>query len=255
MIAKNQEEIESLRISGRILAEVLKETAALVGPGVTTAQLDIAAEKGIRERGGVPAFLNYKPKGGSYPFPAALCVSVNDEVVHGIPSEEKVLKEGDIITLDLGVSYNGYFTDSAVSVAVGEADAKTQRFFDGTREALAAAVSVAHGGVHVGDIGAAVQAVAKKYGYAVVKDLGGHAVGKSVHEKPFIENVGVKGQGEVLPEGLVIAIEPIFAEGKGDIVLEKDEWTYSTRDGSRAAHFEQTIILTKDGCEVLTPLL
>jgi methionyl aminopeptidase len=253
MIVKTNEELENLRTSGKILSEVLKETAALVKSGVTTAELDIIAEKGIRDRGGVPSFLNYKPRGASFPFPAALCVSVNDEIVHGIPSEEKILKEGDIITLDLGVTYNGYVTDSAITVAVGQADAKTQKLFDGTREALAAAVAVARAGAHVGDIGAAVEAVARKYGYSVVEDLGGHAVGKSVHEKPFIENTGVKGQGEVMPEGLVIAIEPIFAEGKGQIQLEDDQWTYSTRDGSRACHFEQSLILTKDGCEVLSP--
>jgi methionyl aminopeptidase len=253
MIVKTNEELENLRISGKILSEVLKETAALVKPGVTTAELDIIAEKGIRDRGGVPSFLNYKPRGASFPFPAALCVSVNEEIVHGIPSEEKILKEGDIITLDLGVTYNGYVTDSAITVAVGQADAKTQKLFDGTREALAAAVAVVKAGAHVGDIGAAVEAVARKYGYSVVEDLGGHAVGKSVHEKPFIENTGVQGQGEVMPEGLVIAIEPIFAEGKGQIQLEDDQWTYSTRDGSRACHFEQSLILTKDGCEILTP--
>jgi methionyl aminopeptidase len=231
----------------------LKETAKLVRPGVSTAQLDIAAEEYIRAHGGVPAFLHYKPSGGSYPFPAGLCVSVNDEVVHGIPSEEKILKEGDIITLDLGVNYNGYFTDSAISVAVGEASKETRRLFDATREALSAGINAAQAGGHTGDIGAAVEAVARRYGYNVVEELGGHAVGAGVHEKPYIPNVGPAGAGDVMPEGLVIAIEPIFAEGKGAIVLEDDEWTYSTEDGSRACHFEQTVILTKDGAEVITP--
>jgi methionyl aminopeptidase len=254
MIAQTPEDFEGLRESGRILSGALKDIAALVKAGVSTAELDIAAEDYIRAHGGVPAFLNYKG-GSSYPFPAALCVSINDEIVHGIPSKERVLKDGDIITLDLGVNYKGYFTDSAVSVAVGGADTNTQRFFDACREALSSAIRAAHAGGHTGDIGAAVEAVAKKYGYAVVEDLGGHAVGRSVHEKPFIENVGVVGEGEVMPEGLVIAIEPIFAEGKGAIVLEDDEWTYSTRDGSRACHFEQTIILTKDGAEIITPFL
>jgi methionyl aminopeptidase len=253
MIAKTQEEIEQLRISGKILSDVLKETAKLVKVGVTTAELDLFAEKMIRERGGVPAFLNYKPSGGSYPFPAALCTSVNEEVVHGIPSETKILKEGDIITLDLGVAYNGFFTDSAITVCVGNADASTQRFFDATREALAAGVKAASANGYTGDIGAAVEAIAKKYGYQVVEELGGHAVGKDVHEKPYIGNTGVAGEGEKMPEGLVIAIEPIFAEGAPKIVLEDDEWTYSTKDGSRACHFEQTIILTKDGVEILTP--
>jgi methionyl aminopeptidase len=252
MIAKTQEDIEQLRISGAILSGALKEVAKLVRPGVTTAELDMAAEAYIRSHSAEPAFLNYKPGGAAYPFPAALCVSVNDEIVHGIPSEEKILKEGDIITLDLGVNYNGYFTDSAISIAVGEASAQTQRLFDATREALAAGVSAAKAGGYTGDIGAAVEAVAKKYGYSVVEDLGGHAVGKGVHEKPFIGNEGKVGEGEKMPEGLVIAIEPIFAEGKGQIVLEADDWTYATRDGSRACHFEQTIILTKEGVEIIT---
>lgn len=253
MIAKTEEEINGLRESGKILSGALKETAKLVKAGVSTADLDIAAEEYIRAHGGVPAFLNYKPHGGAYPFPAALCVSVNDEIVHGIPSKDRVLQDGDIITLDLGVNYSGYFTDSAISVAVGEASKETRRFFDACREALSAGVKAARANGHTGDIGAAIQAVARKYGYSVVEDLGGHAVGGGVHEKPFIENTGVVGEGEVMPEGLVIAIEPIFAEGKGAIVLEDDQWTYSTRDGSRACHFEQTMILTKDGAEVITP--
>ncbi len=240
-------------MSGKILSGALKETAKLVKAGVSTAQLDLAADEYIRAHGGVPAFLNYKPSGASYPFPAALCVSVNDEVVHGIPREDVVLEDGDIITLDLGVNYNGYFTDSAISVAVGEATKETQRFFDAGREALSAGIKAAKANGHTGDIGAAVEAVVRRYGYSVVEELGGHAVGGGVHEKPFIENTGTAGTGEVMPEGLVIAIEPIVAEGKGSIVIEDDEWTYSTEDGSRACHFEQTIILTKDGAEIITP--
>ncbi len=253
MIAITYEEIKQLRISGKILSDVLKATEKLVKVGVTTAELDLFAEKMIREQGGVPAFLNYKPSGASFPFPAALCVSINEEVVHGIPFETRVLKEGDIITLDLGVAYNGFFTDSAITVYVGEADAKTQKFFDATREALAAGIAAASAGGYTGDIGAAVEAVAKKYGYQVVEELGGHAVGKGVHEKPYIGNTGTKGEGEKMPEGLVIAIEPIFSEGKPQIILGDDEWTYSTKDASRACHFEQTIILTKEGAEIVTP--
>lgn len=255
MIAKTQEEIEQLRISGKILAEVLKECIGLVRPGVTTAELDLAAEKGIRDRGGVPAFLNYKPSSASYPYPAALCVTINDEVAHGIPSEERVVQEGDIVSLDLGVSYNGYITDAALACIAGEGDEDSKRLLEASRETLKVAVAAMKAGVHTEDAGAEVEAVAKKYNVAIVEELGGHGVGKSVHEKPYIPNVGKKGVGQILPVGSVLALEPHLTLGKGDIVLEDDQWTYSTRDGSRACHFEQTIMLTEDGCEILTPLL
>lgn len=254
MIAKTPEDFAGLRESGRILSGALKEAAKLVKPGVTAAELDIAAEKYIREQGGVPAFLNYKPTGASYPFPAALCVTINDEVAHGIPREETVIKEGDIVSLDLGVSYNGYVTDAAVACIAGEGDSDSKRLLAAAREAMSVAVSAMKAGAHVEDAGAAVEVVARKYNVAIVEDLGGHSLGKTVHEKPYIPNVGTKGSGDVLPEGLVLALEPHLTLGKGDIVLEDDEWTYSTADGSRAAHFEQTIILTKDGVEILTPI-
>lgn len=253
MVANTQHDIEQLRISGRILAEALKEAAQLVKPGVTTAELDIAAENYIREHGGVPAFLNYKPAGASYPYPAALCVTINDEVAHGIPSEARVVKEGDIVSLDLGVSYNGYVTDAALACIAGEGDADAKRLLEASRAALDAAVAAMKAGAHAEDAGAEVEIIAKKYNVAIVEELGGHAVGKSVHEKPFIPNTGRAGRGELLVEGMVLALEPHLTLGKGDIVLEDDQWTYSTLDGSRAAHFEQTIILTKNGCEILTP--
>lgn len=253
MIVKTKEEIENLRISGKILSEVLKEIAQLVTPGCTTAELDIAAEKGIRDRGGVPAFLHYKPSGAAFPYPAALCVTINDEVAHGIPSEERVIKEGDIVSLDLGVSYNGYITDAALACIAGEGDEDSKRLLEAARETLRVAVAAMMAGAHTEDAGAAVEVVAKKYKVAIVEDLGGHSVGNTVHDKPFIPNTGTKGKGEILPEGMVLALEPHLTLGKGDIVLEDDQWTYSTADGSRAAHFEQTIILTKDGCEILTP--
>ncbi len=259
MIAKTEHEIAELRHAGKILAEVLRDLMLLVKSGVTTAALDLAAEKMIRDEGAIPAFLNYKPSGAKFPFPAALCISVNDEVVHGIPSEEHVLKDGDIVSLDLGLSYNGYFVDSARTQFVGaghdKADAKGQKLMDATRESLAAGISAVKVGGYIGDIGAAVEAVAKRYGFNVVEELGGHALGKTVHEKPFISNVGKVGEGEKIVEGYVLALEPIFAEGKGRISLLEDQWTYVTRDGSRAAHFEQTILVTKTGAEILTPFL
>ena len=255
MIAKTDIEIENLRHAGKILSSVIAACMERVGEGVTTAELDLFVEKMIREEGAVPAFLNYKPSGAKFPFPAALCISVNDEVVHGIPSEEHVLTLGDMVTLDLGLSYNGYFVDSARTMFVGPGDAKGQKLLDGTREALTAAVNAARAGGRVGDIGAAVEAAARRYQLSVVEELGGHAVGKTVHEKPFIANFGEVGEGEKIVEGHVLALEPILSEGKGKISLMEDQWTYVTRDGSRAAHFEQTILITKDGAEILTPFI
>ncbi len=255
MIAKTEQDFDGLRKAGHILSSVVRDLAAMVAPGVTTAKLDLKAEELIRAAGAVPAFLNYKPSGASYPYPAALCISVNDEVVHGIPKEDHVLKVGDIVSLDLGLSYDGYFTDHCTTVFVGAGDTQGQKLLDGTREALSAAIAAAQVGGHVGDIGAAVTAVAKRYGLSVVKELGGHALGKSVHERPFIANYGNPGEGEKLLDGMVLALEPILAEGKGAVDLMDDEWTYATRDHSRAAHFEQTIILTKQGPEIVTPFL
>lgn len=256
MIVKNTEEIQNLRKAGNILAEALRHVSAMVKPGVTTAALDLAAEEYVRNHGGEPAFLHYSQDGSAYPFPASLCVSINDEVVHGIPSEHRVLAEGDMVMLDLGVSYNGYFSDAAVTLFAGKGDAAGQKLIDATKEALQAAVKIIKPGVRTGDIGAAIQAVAKKYNFAVVEDLGGHSLGKVPHEKPYIGNVGIAGKGEVLPEGLVIAVEPIFTEGQGDkagdITLDADQWTYRTADGSRSAETEHTILITKNGAEVLT---
>jgi methionyl aminopeptidase len=253
MIAKTPKDIEGLRAAGALLASTLRALSALVKSGITTASLDIAAEKMIRNGGGVPAFLGYKPEGATYPFPAVLCVSINEEIVHGIPTEDRVLIDGDIVSLDLGLSLDGYFVDSAVTVPVGEVSEEDQTLLKATKEALDAAIAAAHGGVKSGDIGAAVEEVAKKYKLSVVEDLGGHAVGAAVHEQPYIANIGKKGKGDTLPEGMVIALEPMFSQGSPRIVLdEEDQWTYRTSDGSRAAHFEHTLILTKDGCEVVT---
>ncbi len=255
MIIETQKDIEGLRIAGRMLAEVLSELSAMVKPDITTASLDIAAEKAIRSRGASPVFLGYKPEGANYPFPAVLCVSINEEIVHGIPREDRVLIDGDIVSLDLGLSYDGYFVDSAVTVGVGEISEDDQKLLDATKEALDASIAVARGGMKSGDVGAAVVEVAKKYKLSIVEDLGGHAVGKAVHEQPYIANEGKAGKGETLPTGMVIALEPMLSEGSPRIVLDpNDEWTYRTSDGCRAAHFEHTLILTEDGCEVVTKL-
>lgn len=252
MIAKTPEELDGLRKAGKILAHCLREVAALVKPGVTTASLDLAAEKLVRDAGAEPAFLNYMQEGSAYPFPAVLCVSIDDEVVHGIPSEARVIQEGDLVMLDLGLSYGGYFADAAVTVCAGACDEKGKVLIEATQEALRAAVQVASAGARMGDLSAAIEAVAKKYKLGVVEELGGHSLGRVAHEAPFVPNTGEAGKGVVLEEGLVLAIEPIFTEGAGDIELAPDEWTYVTADKSRSAETEHTVLITKNGAEILT---
>lgn len=252
MIAKTPEDFKNLRTAGKILGNTLRELEGMIHPGVSAAELDMAAERHIVREGGQPSFLRYKPEGAKTPYPAALCVSVNDEVVHGIPTESRVLAEGDVVSIDLGLSYNGYFVDAARTIIVGNGDAAARTLVDATQEAIAAAIAAAVVGGHVGDIGAAVVRVARSHDLGIVMDLGGHAVGRAVHEKPFIANDGRAGEGEKIPEGLVLAIEPMLCESKGDIILAEDDWTYKMEDGGRAAHFEDTVIVTKDGPEILT---
>jgi methionyl aminopeptidase len=252
MIATTAEEKQQLRAAGQILSGVLFELEAMCKEGRTTAELDLAAEHAIRSRGAVPSFLNYQPKGAIMPYPAALCVSINDEVVHGIPGP-RVLSRGDVVSLDLGLSFNGFFVDSARTLVVGEGDSGAEKLLLGTREALDVAIAAAKVGAHTGDIGAAVSRTAAKYQLGIVKDLGGHGVGRAVHEKPYIDNEGNAGEGDEIKEGMVLAIEPMLSLGKGDIVLAKDNWTYTMRDRMRAAHFEATVIMGKDGAEVITP--
>lgn len=252
MIAKTTEEIAGLRVAGNLLAEALRKTAALVAPGVTTAALDLAAERFVREQGGVPAFLNYQQEGSSYPFPAALCVSINEEVVHGIPSEGRIVQAGDLVMLDLGLSLNGYFVDAAVTVCAGACDERGQTLIRATEEALTEALKIARPGARMGDLGTAIASVAQKYGLGVVEELGGHSLGRVPHEPPFVPNTGKAGTGPKLIEGLVLAIEPIFTEGGGAVELAPDGWTYVTRDGSRSAETEHTVLITKDGAEILT---
>ncbi len=255
MIAKTDEQIKILRAGGKILAGVIQDVITAAKEGVTTAELDLLAEHAIRARGGIPSFLNYQPDGAPIPYPAALCVAINDEVVHGIPSENRILHNGDVVSFDLGLSYQGLFVDSARTVCIGgTCDPKAQILIDAAKEAHRAAVAACVVGGHMGDIGAAVVRVARNHGLGVVEDLGGHGVGESVHEKPFIANDGKEGEGERIVEGMVLAIEPMLAEGKGSIVLDEDEWTYRMEDGKRAAHVEDTILVTKNGPEVLTIL-
>lgn len=253
MIISSEEEREGIRTSGRHLGEILDLLKDYVSPGVTTQYLEDRAREMCAVRGVKPAFLNYTPRGARRPYPAALCVSLNDEIVHGIPNEiVKTLKEGDVVTLDMGVSWNGYYSDSAITLPVGHVSDDVYRLIECTQEALQAGIDAAVAGNTLGDIGAAVEAVGRRYKLKYPKDLCGHGVGQSVHEEPMVLNYGKKGHGAKLEEGLVIAIEPMFMLGSAQMKLLKDGYTYSTVDGSKAAHCEHTVIVGRDGAEVVT---
>ena len=252
-ILKNIEEINILREGGKILAFVLREAASRALTGVKTIELDMLAEKMIREAGGRPSFKNYKTPDDKFPYPASLCVSINEEVVHGIPGE-RVLKDGDIVSLDLGMEYKGFYTDSAVTVFVGNASEQEKKLIETSKEALNLGIAVVKSGAFTGDVGYAIQSFAEKNGFNVVRKLVGHGLGRKVHEIPEVPNFGVKGNGEILKEGEVIAIEPMITAGRHDIYLDKDWWTWKTKDGSLSAHFEHTIIVTKTGAEIITKI-
>lgn len=253
VIIKTDSEIERLRIGGPMTAAILRQVAAAVAVGVTTKSLDELAHRLVLEAGSKPAFLHYKPAGADRPFPATLCISVNDEVVHGIPSK-RTLKNGDIVVLDLGVNYQGVFLDHAVTVGVGKVSVKDAELMAATEESLNLAIAtIDHSGPRtVGDIGQAVQSYIKECRLTVVRDLSGHGVGRAIHEDPYIPNYGKQGRGEKLVPGMVIAIEPIISRGTEELVLHNDGYTLSTADGSHAAHFEHTVLITEEGVEVLT---
>jgi methionyl aminopeptidase len=250
---KTPEEIEIMREGGRRNARILEELAKAARPGVSTKDLDDLAAKFIAEGGDKSAVLGYKPYGANRPYPASLCVSVNDAVVHGIPNENpSVLKEGDIVTLDLTLWHEGLITDMAVTVPVGKVDKEAKDLMKATQKALKLALEQAKPGNTTGHIGQAVEAYIAPLGYGIVEELAGHGVGYSVHEDPYVPNYGEAGEGDRLIPGMVIAIEPIINEGTRKIRLDKDGYTYRTADGSRSAHFEATVVITEKGHEVLT---
>lgn len=251
---KTPEEIKILRDGGKILASVLRLVGDYARPGIATIELDEYAEKLIKEAGGEPSFKNYKTSRDKYPYPASLCVSVNDEVVHGIPSPEKFLKEGDIVSLDLGLKWKGLYTDATITIGIGKINAEARKLLDITKSALERGIKIIEEGAAIGDIGFAIQPYVEKNGFNVVKKLVGHGVGYDVHEEPEIPNWGKKGIGEILKAGMVFAIEPMVVLGSGDIVLDKNGWTWKTKEGSLSAHFEHTVAVAKRGAEVLTKL-
>ncbi len=253
MTIRNETEKENLIEGGKRLAAVLRALRAKVAPGVTTEELDDLAEQMIRDGGDDPCFLGYTPEGAQRPYPATLCVSINDEIVHGIPNESvKVLKEGDIVGLDLGLRHEGIIVDAAITVPVGKVSEEKMRLMRVTEDALTAGIAAAVPGNHVGDISHAIGEAIERAGFKVVKELGGHGVGDLVHEEPFISNYGHPGTGELLEEGMVLALEPISSAGKAVVVLAPDGYTFRTKDGSSSAHFEHTILLEAPRARIIT---
>lgn len=236
-----------MRRSGRIVREVLNAVSAIVAPGVTTMDLERVAEKKIEESGAKPAFKGY------YDYPCVLCTSVNSEVVHGIPSEKRTLKAGDIVSIDCGVVLDGYYGDAALTVSVGsEVDPKVSKLLSVTRDALYRGIEKARVGNSIGDVGAAVQQHVEANGFSVVREFVGHGIGTRLHEEPQIPNYGDPGRGPRLREGMVLAIEPMVNAGKAGVRVLEDKWTAVTEDGSYSAHFEHCVAVTKDGPVILT---
>lgn len=249
---KTKEEIEILKEGGKILAEVLKKISEFAKPGISTGFLNQKAREMILTRGALPSFEGYKSSFSDRPYPAAMCASLNNVVVHGLPSEEVILKEGDILKLDLGVKYKNLFTDAALTIGIGKMTDEKNKLINVTKRALELAVNKVNSGSHIGDIGYVIENYVKKEGLSVVKVLVGHGVGFAVHEEPSIPNYGKIGEGSVLKSGMVLAIEPMVTLESGEVKLSKDGFGYETVDGSFSAHFEHTIAVTDNGCLILT---
>ncbi len=247
---KTDDEIELLRESNLLVGKTLAEVAKLIQPGVTTKQLDKVAETFIRDHGAIPTFKGF-PNPYGEPFPASLCTSVNDQVVHGIPNDIP-LKEGDIVSVDCGTRLNGFCGDSCYTFCVGEVAPETLRLLKTTKESLYEAIKVASPGRRIGDIGYTVQHYCESEGYSIVREFVGHGIGKEMHEDPQVPNYGRRGTGNLMKVGLCIAIEPMILAGGRDVYLEEDKWGVRTTDHQMAAHFEHTIAITKQGADVLS---
>lgn len=245
IVCKSPAEIEKMRAANQLVARVLDELASMVAPGVSTADLDEAAEAKVRAAGAEPAFKGYRG------YPATLCASVNEQVVHGIPNR-RAMASGDIISLDMGVRLNGYYGDSAVTVAVGTVSEEVARLLRVTQEALQRGIEQVKVGGRISDIGHAIQACVESQGFSVVREFVGHGIGAALHEEPQIANYGEPGRGPRLAEGMTLAIEPMVNMGKPAVKVLADGWTAVTKDGSLSAHFEHTVAVTKNGPDVLT---
>jgi methionyl aminopeptidase len=250
IVLKSRDEIERMRAASVVVAEVLATLREHVKPGVTTAELDDVAEELTRKRGAKPAFKGYVVQGRV--FPATVCISINDEVVHGVPSKRRELRDGDIVGLDFGVSIDGYFGDAAVTVPVGVVAPKAQRLMEVTKAALEAGIDAVRPGKYIADISGAIQDVAEGAGYSLVREFVGHGIGRKLHEDPQVPNYRTGTRGIRLQEGLVLAIEPMVNAGGADVCVADDGWTATTRDGSLSAHFEHSVAVTADGPYILT---
>ena len=248
---KTEDEIELMRQANRLVGRTLGELAKHIKPGITTLQLDKIADEFIRDHGAIPTFKGFpNPYGG--PFPASICTSVNDVVVHGVPNDKEILKEGDIISVDCGTLLNGFNGDSCYTFCVGEVSEEVKQLLKTTKESLYMGIANAVAGRHLGDISYAVQEHCEAQGYGIVRELTGHGIGREMHEDPQVPNYGKRGNGVMLKAGMCIAIEPMVTMGKRDIYLKDDRWSVCTRDGKPAAHFEHTIVIRKGEAEILS---
>ncbi len=250
---KSEKEIATMREGGKITAAILDVLKKEVKPEITTAHLDQLARELIKKYGATSSFEGYRPTSDSKPYPAVLCTCVNDEVVHGVPGS-RALQEGDILSLDFGVKYKGYHTDSAITVPVGRVSKEAKKLIDTTKKSLDIGIKNAKAGARLGDLGYAIQTYVESKGYGVVRDLSGHGIGKNLHEDPMILNYGKPGAGLVLKEGMTIAIEPMVTEGSYEVEVGEDGFVFKTKDGKLSAHFEHTVVITKSGGETLTRL-
>lgn len=251
---KTKAEIQTMRTANRIVAEILAELRRRVRPGVTTGELDRLAGEMIVQHKAKTAFKGYTIRNGSVPFPAHVCISLNHEIVHGIPSPQRVIQDGDVVSLDFGVVYDGFYGDAAVSFGVGDIDDRVRRLLDTTSASLQAGIAQARVGNRLGDVSAAVQQRVERDGYSVVREFVGHGVGRKLHEDPPVPNYGVPNRGVRLRDGMVIAIEPMVNMGAAGVEMLDDGWTAVTRDGSLSAHFEHSVAVTADGPLVLSQL-
>jgi len=246
IVCRSAAELEKMRAAGRLVGEVLTALTARVAPGVTTAALDELAEEMIRDAGAIPAFKGY------HGYPATICASINEEVIHGIPSGRRILNEGDVISIDVGASLNGYYGDSAITLPVGQVSEEAATLLRVTEESLYKAIDCVRPGARISDIGHAVQHHVEAYGFSVVREFVGHGIGQRMHEEPQVPNYGEPGRGPRLAEGMVLAIEPMVNAGKPAVKVLADGWTAVTRDGGLSAHFEHTVAVTADGPWILT---
>ena len=250
---KSDRELAKMRQAGRIVADILRLMKDMVKPGVDTYTLDQAAEALVLKENAKPAFKGYKVPWVSTPFPGTICASINDEIVHGIPSRERVLQEGDIISIDTGASYNGFFGDAACTFAVGRISEDRQRLLDITLESLHRGMNTVRAGATLGDIGYAIESLVIPSGFGLVRDYAGHGIGRRLHEAPQVPNYGKPGNGITLKAGMTFCIEPMVMSGAEEVENLSDNWTVVTADGSDAAHFEHSLLVTPDGVEILTP--